>query len=325
MSMDIQLEDLPGVRSKTSKRIQKAGIDSPEQLANASPEEVALRSDFTPREAAEYIYHAHVTVYPEKEDAAERELIQQIQKRLTTGHPGLDEMVDGGFKTQNRMLVRGTQGAGRSWFAHLLAVRAQLPREHGGIDGKTIYFESKRRFDPTKIERVIQGLPNDKREALAQQHETTVDDIETLNREVMNHITVNTPRDSDRQISDTRLLLDSCDFLSGNRLSLGLLIFDGILSNFKNDYPDRDVEGEHLFNRHIHDIQTIAKRENAIAILTTTSGESRNELIHPDYQIHLRQTSGAVGYIELEKPRKTVDETPYCIGGGQLRYSSTEK
>lgn len=47
-----------------------------------------------------------------------------------------------------------------------MAVRVQLPKEKGGLDGKCVWIDSEGTFEPTRIEAISKSLKLDEKETL---------------------------------------------------------------------------------------------------------------------------------------------------------------
>lgn len=66
----------------------------------------------------------------------------QSRIKITTGSKDLDAILGGGIETGTITEVFGEFRSGKSQLAAMLAVTAQLGREHGGGAGKVIYLDT---------------------------------------------------------------------------------------------------------------------------------------------------------------------------------------
>jgi len=86
---------------------------------------------------------------------------EQIGK-LTWGVDEVDELLGGGVETQSITEVygefRGRQVPGDS---PSFSVTVQLPSEHGGLEGSTIFVDSEDTFRPERIDQMVRGLDDE--------------------------------------------------------------------------------------------------------------------------------------------------------------------
>lgn len=246
---------------------------------------------------------------------------QQNIPKLTSGHPDLDELLGGGLAQGHLAEIRGNPGAGRTALAHLFAVRAQLPTESGGLGSGCLYVDPRRRFDPDRIVRIIEFLPEQKRQSLAQQVGHPEGEADELANAVLENIIITKPRTGKEQIKIIERVASGDWKLSRGSLPIRLFLFDALSFHIKSEYSDGSSGFEEALKPHIRTIWGLTRVMNSVAVLFTTSNTYPRWKTETQstYKIHLRQTSGAVRYAEVAQSRRYVDEkTPFYVENGQF-------
>src|SRR6056297_1716216 len=162
MSASEDLEDLPGVGPATAEKLKDNGFDSYQGIAVASPSELSNTADIGESSASDIISAAReaADIGGFETGAAVLERREQIGK-LSWGVDEVDELLGGGVETQSITEVYGEFGAGKSQVTHHLAVNVQMPAEHGGLEGSTIFVDSEDTFRPERIEQMVKGLADE--------------------------------------------------------------------------------------------------------------------------------------------------------------------
>jgi len=306
--MTDDLQEIPGVGPAIAEQLIEAGYDSYTGIAVASPHELSKTANFDPDTAADVIESAREVADFDGFDSGSDVLSKRDDiGTLRTGHDGFDDLLDGGIKTQSVTEVYGNEGSGRTALAHLLAVRAQLPANQGGLSGQVAYIDTRGLFNPDRITEIVGSLPDAERDALFHQHGISGDDLDDLVGAVLDHIHVSEPADSTAQLLDVEQAQELAEKLSGIENSLRLVVMDSLTFHFRAEYQSRGelAERQQKLNKHIHDLMRIADLHNAAIVVTnaTTSSSTPyggNLLRHfVTYRVQFKKTSGDVRYAEL--------------------------
>ncbi|RLF11244.1 MAG: DNA repair and recombination protein RadA [Thermoprotei archaeon] len=247
---ELTLKDITGIGEKTAKKLEKAGVTSPRQLALMTASELAALAD---------IGEAHALAITE---AARRELEKVLgigvvkakehyeqllrQRKLTTGCSGLDTILDGGLEPAAITEFVGVFGSGKSQLMHQLCVTVQLPEEQGGLRGRAFYLDTERGFSPKRLITIASrfGLNPD---------------------EVLDNVFSVYVVNSDHQV----VLLDEVERLVSNE-GVKLVVVDSFTSHFRKEYPGRDhlAERQQRLNRYLGQLMRIAVTYNAVVAVT---------------------------------------------------------
>lgn len=147
-----KLEDLKGIGPATIKKLNEAGIETLEDLEGL--EVYDLIDIGLSRATAKKLYKAfHAARYIEVKTGAEIDKIEKEKRYLKT-FTDLDDLLGGGFKESYLYEFYGQFATGKSEVGHTLAVRAQLPEEHGGLDGKVVFIDTENTFSPKRIKEI---------------------------------------------------------------------------------------------------------------------------------------------------------------------------
>ncbi|MEM4700330.1 MAG: DNA repair and recombination protein RadA [Candidatus Nezhaarchaeales archaeon] len=248
--MELSLRDLPGVGEKTLKKLERAGITSPRQLALMSASELAAVAEIGESQAMAIT------------EAARRELEKALgigvvrarehyerllkQRKLTTGCAALDAILDGGLEPGAVTEFVGAYGSGKSQLMHQLCVTVQLPEDRGGLRGRALYIDTERGFSPKRIVAIATRFGLRPEEAL--------DGIYSA-------YAVN----SDHQVA----LLDVVERLASSG-EVRLVVIDSFTSHFRREYPGRDrlAERQQRLNRYLGHLLRIAVAYDVVVAVT---------------------------------------------------------
>jgi len=243
------LKDVMGVGEKTLKKLEKAGIRSPRQLALMTASELASIADIGESHALAITESAR----RELEGALKigvmkaREHYEALlkQRKLTTGCSNLDSILDGGLEPAAITEFVGAFGSGKTQLMHQLCVTVQLPEERGGLAGKAFYLDTERGFSPKRLIHIASRLGLD---------EGVLDNVFSVN--VVN---------SDHQV----LLLDEVERLVRSE-GVKLVVVDSFTSLFRREYPGRDIlaERQQRLNRYIGQLMRLAVAYNVVVAVT---------------------------------------------------------
>ena len=164
----MDITKLKGIGDGTAKKFEKNGITTVEQLFVIPPPKVAEMLGIDNDSAVELFKKAR-SVYddsPVFQSGLEAKDEDDELEKISTGTKALDKLFTGGIETSATTEIYGEFGCGKTQFCHTMAVRVQLPKEKGGLDGKCVWIDSEGTFEPTRIESISKSLKLDEKEAL---------------------------------------------------------------------------------------------------------------------------------------------------------------
>lgn len=143
------LEAVPGVGPAAAKKLRDAFITTAELLSVQNPTELQERTKLGEGTVGKIIRNARTTTGRFGfRSGLEIEAEMHNTPRLTTGLIDLDDALFGGIEAGSIIEFYGTARAGKTqWCAHI-AVRAQLPREQGGLEGRVLWLDTESSFKP---------------------------------------------------------------------------------------------------------------------------------------------------------------------------------
>jgi len=276
MATTADLESLPGVGPATADKLRDNGFESFQSIAVASPGELSNTADIGESTAADIINAAR-----DAADIGGFESGTQVLRRreeigkLTWGVEAVDDLLGGGVETQSITEVYGEFGSGKSQVTHQLAVTVQLPREHGGLEGRAIFIDSEDTFRPERIDDMVRGLSEERIQAAMDYREIegSPDDEEAMVELVeafLDKIHVAKAFNSNHQI----LLAEKANELANehddSEWPVRMVCVDSLTAHFRAEYVGRGelAPRQQKLNKHLHDIARIANLHNAAVVVT---------------------------------------------------------
>lgn len=91
------------------------------------------------------------------------ELLQQpmFARKLTSGCPNIDQILDGGFPLFGITQISGESGCGKTQIGLQLALTCQYPEELGGLGAGVIYISTEDTFPANRLAELISNIPYD--------------------------------------------------------------------------------------------------------------------------------------------------------------------
>ncbi|MCJ7429133.1 MAG: DNA repair and recombination protein RadA [Candidatus Nanohaloarchaeota archaeon QJJ-5] len=265
---DTDLEDLPGVGSKTAEKLRDAGYDGLMSIATMSAADLSEVADLGNKTANKIIQAAREELDLGFQKGSDKMAERENMSKITLSSTKFDDLLDGGVETQSITEFYGEFGSAKTQCALQLAVNAQLPEEEGGLDQGVIFIDTEDTFIPERVEQMAEAKNMDP------------DDV-------LDNIFVARAYNSDHQI----LLGDKAqDIMKDN--DIGLIVVDSLTSQFRSDYVGRGqlADRQQKLNEHMHTLQRLANTHNAAVVVT-------NQVMSNPGQLFGDPTSAIGGHI----------------------------
>lgn len=245
---EAQLKDIPGVGPGAIAKLDAAGIYDLMGVASMTPALLNAASGMSEAVSRKAIQAAREMLDMGFVTGLEQEKGEEDLYHISFGSKNLDNLLGGkGIRTKSITEVYGGFGSSKTQLAIQLAVRAQLPEEKGGANGKVVYIDSEVAFRPDRVRQFAEGAGIDPEDAL-------------------NSIFVARALNSDHQM----LLLDKVAELIKNGEPIRLMIIDSFMTHFRSEYQARGklADRQQKLNRYLHDIQKLADAKNIAVFIT---------------------------------------------------------
>jgi len=265
---ETDLQDLPGVGSKTAEKLVDSGYDSLMSIATMSAADLSEVADLGSKTATKIINAARDELDLGFQKGSDKLAERENMSKISLGSDNFDELLDGGIETQCITELYGEFGSAKTQCALQLAVNAQLPSEEGGIDKGVVFIDTEDTFIPERVEQMAEARDLDP-------------------DEVLDNIYVARAFNSDHQI----LLAEKAqDIMKDN--DIGLIVVDSLTAQFRSDYVGRGqlAERQQKLNKHMHTLQRLANTHNAAVVVT-------NQVMSNPGQLFGDPTSAIGGHI----------------------------
>jgi len=248
----MKLSELPGVGPVTEKKFNDVGIFTAEQIINYSPADVA---DITGMKSIS-VRNLFVMVRDElikigtiTETFRKGSKVLDDRKDLEyikIGISSLDKLFGNGIETKATTEIYGEFGSGKTQFCHTMAVRAQFPKELGGLGGKVLWIDSENTFRPDRIVTIAKSMGLDPDKAL--------DNI--IHSKAFNS-------------TFQQIILEECETIIKEE-NIRLIISDSATGLFRSDYPGRGnlSNRQGALNKYVTRASRISETYNCAVILT---------------------------------------------------------
>jgi len=245
---EISTEVLLGSSQATVDKLKAAGLVTLLQVAVTPPLEIVAKTEIKTLDTAKKAWMSAQKALNIFRNAEELYLEQQAKKmqKLTTGVKTLDELIGGGYERGIITEIIGGFGSGKTQLCFMASVLAQLPEDQGGLDAKTLFFDTEETFMPERIIEIAEGQGLDPNETM---RNITV--VQVFNTEHLKVLIQN--------ISE--------ELQTGN---YGVLVVDSMIGHFRSEFFGRGT----LANRQqilagiLGDILRTAKSFNLVTLLT---------------------------------------------------------
>ncbi|MHA2379614.1 MAG: AAA family ATPase [Candidatus Thorarchaeota archaeon] len=147
-----ELESVPGVGPAAAKRLRENFITTAEILSVQNPAELQTKTKLGEATVAKIIRNARETTGKFGfRSGIELEKQQAEIPRLKFGIDSLDEKLFGGMEAGSIVELYGSARGGKTFLAHHLAVRCQLPEKQGGLEGRVLWLDTESSFKTKHI------------------------------------------------------------------------------------------------------------------------------------------------------------------------------
>lgn len=142
-----ELEAVTGVGPGAAKKLREAFITTAELLAVQNPVELKERTGLGEGTCNNIVENARIlTGQGMFKSGLEIEKEQAEAPRLLTGVESVDKAILGGFPEGSIIEFYGPAKGGKTQWCSHLAVRAQLPKNEGGLEGRVLWIDTEGSF-----------------------------------------------------------------------------------------------------------------------------------------------------------------------------------
>lgn len=162
LASDIELKDIAGIGTTTSRKMIAAGLTSVYDLATQTPAQLMELIKCTKDSATEYILNAQKLLRENGLIDKEFMTAEDVEKsrndilRLSTGSKVLDTLLLGGIESKAVTEFYGEFGSGKSQVCHTVCALAHQAIEKGGLGGGVIYIDTEGTFRPERLRKIAE-------------------------------------------------------------------------------------------------------------------------------------------------------------------------
>ncbi|MEK6825741.1 MAG: DNA repair and recombination protein RadA [Nanoarchaeota archaeon] len=245
---ETKLTDIPGIGPGIAAKLEAAGVYDLMGLAVMSPPALAELAGVGEAVARKAIQASRSLMKLGFTDGIEYAKKRDDLFMISTGSKNLDGLLGGrGIETKALTEAYGAFGSGKSQLGFTLAVRVQMPKEHGGANGKAVFIDTEGTFRPERIRQIAEGMGANP-------------------EKVLKNILVARAFNSDHQI----LLLDRVGELIKEGEPIRLIIIDSLTAHFRAEFAGRGqlADRQQKLNRYLHNLIRMAEQHNLAVYLT---------------------------------------------------------
>lgn len=247
----MKISEVPGCGPVIEKKLALAGIIDVQQLITLPPPKVAEKTGLDNESTRELYFKVRKYLEKKKVITPRFQLGTDIasitETVITTGTNALDKLLNGGLRLGACTEIYGEDGCGKTQFSHTMAVRVQLPKNQGGLNGKVIWIDTENTFKENRIKDIAVPLGLDPEKCLK-------------------NIIVARPHNS----ADQHVTLEEAEILITEDKDIKLIIIDSVMGLFRGDYTGREKlsERQKYLNNHLTLSHNISKHYNIATIWT---------------------------------------------------------
>ncbi|KAI5843992.1 meiotic recombination protein DMC1, partial [Morchella snyderi] len=246
--MDVDQLQNHGIGASDIAKLKSAGYWTIAAVCAATRRNISKIKGFS-EQKTEKVKEAAVKCAPASYNfitASELSHLRRRVCRISTGSKSFDSMLGGGIQTMSITEVFGEFRTGKSQLSMTAAVICQLPKDHGGAEGKVAYIDTEGTFRPERIKQISERFGVDGDAACE-------------------NIIYGRALNSEHQLE---LLNGLCqNFASGE---FRLLIVDSIMACFRVDYCGRGElsERQQKLGQMLSKLAHMAEEFNVAVLLT---------------------------------------------------------
>jgi len=245
----MEISKLKGIGEVISKKFAANGITTVEQLFVIPPPKVAEMLGIDNPSAMDLFRKARAAFNdtPMFQSGLESKKEDDNIEKISTGTKALDKLFTGGIECGATTEIYGEFGCGKTQFCHTMAVRVQLPKDQGGLDGKCIWIDSEGTFEPTRIEQIAKAIDMDGDKALGN----------IIHAKAFNS-------------ADQYMILQEVEHLVEKDKTIKLVVIDSAIGLFRQDFSGRGMLSER--QKYLDEFLTLASNManyHEIAIIWT--------------------------------------------------------
>ncbi|MEM4271925.1 MAG: DNA repair and recombination protein RadA [Candidatus Pacearchaeota archaeon] len=247
-SEEPKLTDIPGIGPGIAAKLEAAGIYDLMGLAVMSPVALSETAGVGEAVARKAIQAARGMLKLGFSDALEFAKKREDVLFITTGSKNLNDLLGGrGVETRALTEAYGAFGSGKTQLGLTLAVNVQLPKEHGGANGKAVWIDTEGTFRPERIKQIAEGLGANPEKALK-------------------NILVARAFNSDHQI----LLIDKINEMIKEGEPIKIVIIDSLTAHFRAEFSGRGqlADRQQKLNKYLHNLLKMAEQHNLAVYVT---------------------------------------------------------
>ncbi len=248
VSEEAKITDVPGIGPGIAAKLEAAGVYDLMGLAVMSPSSLSDMAGVGEAVARKAIQAARGMMKLGFMDGTEFAKKREDVGYISTGSVNLNNLLGGkGVETKAMTELYGGFGSGKTQCALTLSVNAQLPKESGGVNGKSVYIDTEGTFRPERVRQIAEGIGANP-------------------DKVLKNILVARAFNSDHQI----LLIDKIKEMIKDGEPIKLIVIDSLTAHFRAEFAGRGqlADRQQKLNRYLHDLMRLAEQHN-LAILVT--------------------------------------------------------
>ena len=307
-----ELDDkvLKPIKATTIEKIRKAGILTVQDLAIQMPRELAEKTGMGVDTAVNAIDKALSLSRSGLISGSDLRIEQEKRTRLLTGATEFDELLGGGVLSETVLEIIGEKGTGKTQICFMLAIRAQLPLEEGGLDGEVVWIDTEGTFFASRIIEICDALELDA-------------------EKVLSRIWVGsaiTTQDQKRLVEETSSVC--------HEKNIKLIIVDSMMGHLRSEYVGRgmlaDRQGE--LKQILHNLKHLCWIHKLTGVYTNQVQDDPGKMYgnplkpigghimghSPTYRVQLRRSG--MGPVRIVSMKKSAD-----LPDGEARFKVTEK
>jgi DNA repair protein RadA len=260
-----ELTSLKGVGKELAKKLYQSGFATTLAIAVAPPNELSAETGIGIGKINNIVFAAreHCGVTFETADIL-LEKRKEVE-HFTTGSDGLDDLIGGGIETKSMIEAYGEFRTGKTQIGIQLCITVQLPKDHGGLNGRALYIDCEGTFRPERVLEIAKRYSD-----ILKDEKQVLQNIEFIRAFNSDHL---------------KFIIDSIPnlLLKQNTRPLKLVVLDSIISHFRAEYTGRGTlaDRQQKINRLLHKLLQIAEAHN-LAIYYTNQVESNPQQFYGD-------------------------------------------